>query len=158
MPKKVEVPEKEIIKEAVFYQAVGRRKEATARVRLYLVSPDKVKIGDVEYDKSQMIVNNRPIDKYFPGETWKKMYLEPFRTTNTVDRFIVSVKVEGGGLSGQLGAVLHGIARALQTIDKEQYRPTLKKHGYLTRDPRAKQRRKAGFAHKARKKKQSPKR
>ncbi|MEK7119097.1 MAG: 30S ribosomal protein S9, partial [Patescibacteria group bacterium] len=88
----------------------------------------------------------------------KKMYLEPFRTTNTVGRFAVSVQAAGGGLSGQLGAVIHGISRALEKVDKEKFRPILKKRGFMTRDPRAKQRRKAGYAGKSRARKQSPKR
>lgn len=154
---KVEEKKQDITK-PVYYAAVGRRKVASARVRLYLATVDKVKIGDGEYERGQMIVNGRPIDKYFPGEVFKKLYMEPLRTTNTLDRFVISVKVEGGGLNGQLTAVTLGIARALQLIDKVKYRPTLKKHGLLKRDPRAKQRRKAGFAGKARKKKQSPKR
>lgn len=129
-----------------FYQAVGRRKEATARVRLY--------VGG----NGEIIVNDLPVEKYFPGEVAKIAYLRPFQLTETLGRFKVTVKVEGSGKSGQLGAVIHGIARALEKIDKEKYRPILKKAGLLTRDPRAKERRKAGFAGKARAKKQSPKR
>ena len=86
------------------------------------------------------------------------MYLEPFRTTNTMGRFATSIKVVGGGLSGQLGAVIHGISRALEKVDKEKFRPILKKRGFMKRDPRAKERRKAGRAGKARARKQSPKR
>lgn len=157
--KKTEDSEKTKETAPTFYQAVGRRKEATARVRLYLATTkDKMTIGDKEYQLGQLVVNNRLIEEYFPGEVAHKMFTEPFRTTNTLDRFVTSIKVEGGGLSGQLGAVIHGIARALEKIDKLKYRPTLKKHGFLKRDPRAKERRKAGFAHKARKRKQSPKR
>lgn len=130
-----------------YYEAVGRRKESTARVRLHIDSSAK-----------EFIVNGRPVEKYFPGEVAKKMYLEPFRTTNTIGRFSVTVKVEGGGLAGQLGAVIHGLSRALIKVDLEKFRPILKKRGFLTRDPRAKERRKAGFAGKARAKKQSPKR
>jgi len=84
--------------------------------------------------------------------------MEPFRTTNTMNRFAISIKTKGGGLSGQLGAVVLGLSRALEKVDKERYRPILKKRGFLTRDPRAKQRRKAGYAGKARARKQSPKR
>ncbi|MBI2404678.1 30S ribosomal protein S9 [Candidatus Gottesmanbacteria bacterium] len=141
-----------------YYEAVGRRKESTARVRLYVVNEESVAIGGTVREKGTMIVNDRPIDTYFPGEVYKKMYLEPFRTTNTVNRFVVSIKTEGGGLAGQLGAVIHGISRALVKVDKEKFRPILKKRGFMKRDPRAKQRRKAGFAGKARARKQSPKR
>lgn len=145
--KKIEVTEKPKKEEKIsFYQAIGRRKEATARVRLY--------VGG----NGEIIVNDLPVEKYFPGEVAKIAYLRPFQLTETLGRFKVTVKVEGSGKSGQLGAVIHGIARALEKIDKEKYRPILKKAGLLTRDPRAKERRKAGFAGKARAKKQSPKR
>lgn len=155
---KVAEAKKEEIKKDVFYYAVGRRKRSTARVRLYLAAIDKVKIGDKEYEKGHIVVNDRPVNEYFAGEVMKKLYMEPFRTTNTLDRFVTSIKVEGGGLSGQLTAVIHGIARVLEKIDREKYRPALKKHGFMTRDPRKKQRHKAGFAQKSRARKQSPKR
>lgn len=141
-----------------YYEAVGRRKVASARVRLYVVKDASVTIGGTAVAKGDMIVNGKPAEKYFPGEVQKKMFQEPFRTTNTVGRFAVSVKVAGGGPSGQLGAVVHGISRALEKVDKEKFRPILKKRGFMTRDPRAKQRRKAGFAGKSRARKQSPKR
>jgi small subunit ribosomal protein S9 len=143
---------------ASYYEAVGRRKESSARVRLYVVSEGSVTVGGIAVEKGAMVVNARPVESYFPGEVSKKMYQEPFRTTNTLGRFAVSVKVIGGGLSGQLGAVIHGISRALEKVDKEKFRPILKKRGFMMRDPRAKQRRKAGFAGKARARKQSPKR
>jgi small subunit ribosomal protein S9 len=140
-----------------YYEAVGRRRVATARVRLYVVK-ESVTVGGTAVAKGDMIVNGRPSEKYFPGETFKRLYLEPFRTTNTMGRFAVAVKTNGGGLMGQLGSVVLGISRALEKVDKEKYRPILKKRGFLKRDPRAKQRRKAGFAGKSRAKKQSPKR
>lgn len=141
-----------------YYEAVGRRREASARVRLYVVKEGSVKIGETEVAKGEMVVNARPAENYFPGEVYKKMYQEPFRTTNTVGRFAISIKVVGGGLSGQLGAAIHGISRALEKVDKEKFRPILKKRGFMKRDPRAKERRKAGRAGKARARKQSPKR
>lgn len=141
-----------------YYEAVGRRKESHARVRLYVVKDDPATIDGVEITKGALVVNGRPVEKYFPGEVSKKIYLEPFRTTNTFNRFAANIKVEGGGLSGQLGAVIHGVSRALVKVDQEKFRPILKKRGFLTRDPRAKERRKAGFAGKARARKQSPKR
>lgn len=141
-----------------YYEAVGRRREASARVRLYVVKEESVKIGEIEVAKGDIVVNGRTAENYFPGEVYKKMYLEPFRTTNTMGRFAISIKVVGGGLSGQLGAVIHGISRALEKVDKEKFRPILKKRGFMKRDPRAKERRKAGRAGKARARKQSPKR
>ncbi|OGG11846.1 30S ribosomal protein S9 [Candidatus Gottesmanbacteria bacterium RBG_13_45_10] len=141
-----------------YYEALGRRKVASARVRLYVVNEGSMTLGGVVMEKGSMYVNGLPVEKYFPGEVYKKMYQEPFRTTNTLNRFVVSVKASGGGLVGQLAATIHGISRALEKVDKEKFRPILKKRGFLTRDPRAKQRRKAGFAGKARARKQSPKR
>lgn len=139
-----------------YYEAVGRRKTSTARVRLYVA--ESVTLAGVAVAKGDMIVNGRTVEKYFPGEVYKKMYQEPFRTTNTMGRFAVTIKATGGGLSGQLSAVIHGISRALEIVDKEKFRPILKKRGFMKRDPRAKQRRKAGFAGKSRARKQSPKR
>lgn len=149
----------EVEKQAVYYYAVGRRKEASARIRLYVTpASGEIILNEKHYTKGTLIINDRPIEAYFPGEVAKRKYLEPFRTTNTIGRFITTVRVTGGGLVGQLDAVIHGIARALTTVDRDKFRPILKKRGFLTRDSRIKQRRKAGFAGKARKKKQSPKR
>jgi small subunit ribosomal protein S9 len=128
-----------------FIYAVGRRKTASARVRLFK------KRGDI-------VVNDIAIDKYFPLEVHKQAYLEPFRITDTLDRYSATVKVMGSGKSGQLRAVIHGIARALSVADTKEYRPILKKRGLLTRDSRMKERRKPGLAQSARAKKQSPKR
>lgn len=141
-----------------FYSAVGRRREASARIRLYPITGDEITIGSVVVKKGDIIVNDRPIDQYFRGELYQKFYLEPFRTTNTIGRFATTIKVAGGGLSGQLGAIVHGMSRALLHVDEERFRPILRKKGFLTRDPRSKERRKAGLAGKARAGKQSPKR
>ncbi len=129
---------------AKYVPAIGRRKTATARVRLY-------------EKKGPIVVNGFPIDKYFPGEVNKVYYLEPFRVTNTIGKYSARIKVKGSGKKGQLGAVIHGLARALVLVNPD-FRPILKKKGFLTRDARAKERRKAGLAHKARAKKISPKR
>ena len=129
-----------------FIYAVGRRRTATAQVRLY---PDK---------KGGITVNNKPIEEYFPGETLKKLYLPPLRVCNVIDKYLITAKVNGSGKIGQLEAVIHGISRALISLDKEKFRPILKKRGFLTRDSRMKERRKVGMGGKARRKKQSPKR
>ena len=129
---------------AKYIPAVGRRKTATVRIRLY-------------QKKGSFIVNDLPIEEYFPGEVNKVLYMEPFKVTNTVDKYSATIKVNGSGKMGQLGAVIHGIARALEKANKD-FRPILKKKGFLTRDSRKKERRKAGYAHKARAKKISPKR
>jgi len=125
--------------------AVGRRKTAVARVRLF-------------GGKGETFVNGIPIENYFSGEVAKAVWLKPFNVTDTVGKYYATIKVEGGGKSAQLGAVVHGLARALDKENKELYHSALKKAGLLTRDPRAKERRKPGQMGKARKKKQSPKR
>ncbi len=140
-----------------YYQSVGRRKESSARVRL-IVSPAQITVNGKVYKKGDMVINGRPVEKYFAGILNEKIYNEPFKATENLGRFITTVKVAGGGLTGQLEAIVHGIARSLEKVDKQKYRPILKKAGFLTRDPRKKERRKAGFAQKARAKKQSPKR
>jgi len=149
LEKKVEKekPKKELKPEIYF--AVGRRKTAVARVRLYTGLPK---------EENKMIVNDKPIEEYFPIEIDKKAYIEPFRTTNTIGRFKVTVKVEGSGKKGQLDACILGFARAIEQIDKAKFRPILKKRGLLTRDSRTRERRKVGTGGKARRQKQSPKR
>ena len=112
------------------YNAVGRRKKAVARVRL--VSGD-----------GKITINNRDIDNYFGLETLKMTVRQPFTITNT-GNFDVMVNVRGGGLTGQAGAIRHGISRALCKSDPE-LRPALKKAGLLTRDPRMKERKKYGL-------------
>jgi small subunit ribosomal protein S9 len=129
-----------------YIYSVGRRRCAIARVRLYT------------HKKGGIIVNDKPIDKYFFGEIAKKFYFEPLRICNVIDKHLITIKVVGSGKSGQLGAVIHGISRALEKLDREKFRPILKKRGFLTRDPRKKERRKVGTGGKARRKKQSPRR
>lgn len=128
-----------------FIQAVGRRKEAVARVRL-------------TKGNSPLTVNGKIIPEYFRGLIFQKAYQKPFEVTQTLGQFSGSIKVLGGGVFSQLGAVVHGISRALDKVDKEKFHPLLKSAGLLTRDPRVKERRKFGHAHKARAMKQSPKR
>ncbi len=115
----------------VHYMGTGRRKESVARVRLLP--------GD-----GRIIINGRPIDAYFGLETLKLIVRQPLVSTGTVNSFDVIAKVEGGGMSGQAGAIRHGIARALLHADVS-YRSVLKKAGYLTRDPRMKERKKYGL-------------
>lgn len=141
-----------------YYEAFGRRKEATARVRLYVVKEQAIEVLGQQVEKGAIIVNGKSAEVYFPGEVYKKLYQEPLRTTNTASRFAIVIKTLGGGLVSQLGATVLGMSRALEKIDKEKMRPILKKKGFLTRDARVKERRKAGLAGKARAKKQSPKR
>lgn len=162
MPVKKETEKTKVEKKSqklpAFYQAIGRRKTATARVRLYPVIKTKIAVGDLTLVPDQFIVNNRPINEYFSQKLMEKKYLQPLKVTNNLGRFAATIKVEGSGINGQLEAVMHGISRALLEVDNATYKPLLRKEGLLTRDPRMKERRKAGLAGKARAGKQSPKR
>lgn len=146
-------------KDIHYYEAVGRRREAVARVRLYIVGKDKTAmVGGVKMKEGEMMVNKKPIEKVFPSLPEKILYLSPFKLTQTEGRFVVTIVVNGGGKNGQIEAVLHGLARALEKTDKDIMRPLLKKAGLLTRDSRTRQRRHVGTGGKARRVKQSPKR
>ncbi|MDY5806845.1 MAG: 30S ribosomal protein S9 [Lachnospira sp.] len=116
---------------AKFY-GTGRRKSSIARV--YLV-PGNGKIT----------INKKDMDNYFGLETLKIIVRQPLEATNTTDKYDVIVNVHGGGFTGQAGAIRHGISRALLEADSDEYRPALKKAGFLTRDPRMKERKKYGL-------------
>ncbi len=137
------------IKNLEYYEAIGRRKKAVARVRLYIKSKD-LKKGD-------FVINNIPLEKFFPKPYKRDFILKPLVITDNLNRFAISVIVKGGGLTGQMDAIVHGLARALILVDVS-YKPALKKLGFLTRDSRKKERRKVGTGGKARREKQSPKR
>ncbi|MFN8039457.1 MAG: 30S ribosomal protein S9 [Acidimicrobiales bacterium] len=124
-------------------QATGRRKRAVARVR-------------IRPGTGQILVNKRPVAEYFPSETQQMIITEPLRVTNTAEVYDVDATIDGGGFTGQAGALRHGIARALAELDLEM-RPELKKAGFLTRDAREKESKKYGLK-KARKAPQYSKR
>src|SRR5690348_6318747 len=124
--------------------AVGRQREAVARVRIYVHLKDGQAWGETPVQKGQLLVNGQPIEKYFPGPVYKATYMKPFVVTNTADKYAITVKVAGGGRSGQLDAMVQGIARALSALDVTKFRPSLKKAGLLTRDARVRERRKVG--------------
>jgi small subunit ribosomal protein S9 len=115
----------------VQFFGTGRRKKSVARVRLIP-------------GEGNFIINKRDIDNYFGLETLKVVARQPLVLTDTLGKFDVIVNVHGGGFTGQAGAIRHGISRALIKAD-EELRPTLKKAGYLTRDPRMKERKKYGL-------------
>ena len=117
---------------ADLFYGTGRRKKSIARVRLV---PGQ---GDIT-------INNRSLDDYFGLETLKVIVKQPLVATKTEGRYNVSVNVVGGGFTGQAGAIRHGIARALLEVDSETFRPILKKAGFLTRDPRIKERKQYGL-------------
>ena len=115
----------------VYYEGVGRRKTASARVRLYS-------------GEGRVVVNDKPMEEYFSREGDPQHLLEPLKVTDTLGTFNISVRVRGGGVTGQAGAIRHGIARALLKVDPN-LRPVLRKGGFLTRDARMKERKKPGL-------------
>jgi len=132
------------VKSKAYFYGTGRRKNAVARVRVLPGS-------------GVITINDKELDVYFGLETLKLIVRQPLVATATEGRFDVICNVYGGGLSGQAGAIRHGIARALVVADEEAFRPTLKKAGFLTRDSRMKERKKYGLK-KARKASQFSKR
>ena len=114
-----------------YFYGTGRRKKSVARVRVYP-------------GNGQITINGKDIDAYFGLETLKLVINQPFGVTGTEGKFDIVANVNGGGISGQAGAIRHGVARALITAD-ENYRPALKAAGFLTRDPRMKERKKYGL-------------
>ena len=115
-----------------YFYGTGRRKKSVARVRLYAGT------GSVK-------INDRDIDEYFGLETLKLIVRQPLVLTETDQKFDIVCRVAGGGVTGQAGAIRHGISRALLQYDSENLRATLKKAGFLTRDPRMKERKKYGL-------------
>ncbi|HEV7180745.1 MAG TPA: 30S ribosomal protein S9 [Candidatus Baltobacteraceae bacterium] len=111
-------------------QATGRRKRAIARVNLTL-------------GQGVITVNKKPMDEYFPRPQLQQIVRQPLEATQSAGRFDITIKAQGGGVTGQAGAVRHGIARALLEVD-ESFKETLRKHGFLTRDPREKESKKYG--------------
>lgn len=127
-----------------FITTLGRRKRSIARIRFF-------------EGKGQTIVNGKPINDYFKDIS-EIEYFRPFNDTQTAGKYYATAIITGGGIRGQIGAFTLGISRALVKIDNEKYRKLLKVNNLLTRDPRERERRKAGLAHGARAAKQSPKR
>ena len=117
---------------ATYFYGTGRRKKSIARVRLLP-------------GNGTITVNGRSIDEYFGLETLKVIVRQPLTLLSLVNKYDVIVNVTGGGFTGQAGAIRHGIARALLEVNEEEYRPVLKKAGFLTRDPRMKDRKKYGL-------------
>ena len=114
-----------------FFYGTGRRKKSIARVRVYAGT-------------GKIIINDREIDDYFGLETLKLIVRQPLALTGTADKFDIVCRVNGGGVTGQAGAIRHGLSRALLEYDAN-LRPALKKAGFLTRDPRMKERKKYGL-------------
>lgn len=115
-----------------YFYGTGRRKKSVARVRLY-------------NGTGNVTINGRDINDYFGLETLKVIVRQPLQLTSLTDKFDIECRVAGGGVTGQAGAIRHGIARALLQYNSEELRPQLKKAGFLTRDPRMKERKKYGL-------------
>ncbi len=126
-----------------YYYGVGRRKCAIALVRLYT-------------QPGNIVVNGKPLEEALPWSPWQEIASRPLKVTDTIDKYRVEVKTKGGGITGQAGAISHGIARALVALD-ENLKTTLREHGLLTRDSRIKESKKYGLV-RARKAKQYSKR
>ena len=118
-------------KKSIIFQGTGRRKKSIARVSL-------------SEGNGEITVNGKKLDEYFGTEILKVIVKQPLTVTNTVEKYNVNCKVVGGGFTGQAGAIRHGIARALNEANSE-FRPILKSNGFLTRDPRMKERKKYGL-------------
>lgn len=116
----------------IVFCGTGRRKSSIARVRL------------VE-GTGKITINDKDLNEYFGDDILKVIVKQPLTVTNTIEKYDVICKVLGGGLSGQAGAVRHGISRALLQVNETEYRPILKSNGFLTRDPRMKERKKYGL-------------
>lgn len=132
-------------KKKIQYWGTGRRKKAIARVRL------------LPEGNGEITINKRSIDEYFGLETLKLIVKQPLTLTDTLTKFDIVVNVYGGGFTGQAGAIRHGITRALVVANADEYKAKLKRAGFLTRDPREKERKKYGLK-KARKAPQFSKR
>ncbi|MBQ9415060.1 MAG: 30S ribosomal protein S9 [Clostridia bacterium] len=115
-----------------YFYGTGRRKKSVTRVRLYAGS-------------GSVTINGRDIDDYFGIETLKLIVRQPLELTGTTEKFDIECRVGGGGVTGQAGAIRHGISRALLQYNSDELRPLLKKAGFLTRDPRMKERKKYGL-------------
>lgn len=123
--------QKETVFKGEYYYGLGRRKEATAKVRLYK-------------GKGKVIVNGKELSEYFTSGLLREKIFSPLKLIGSENKFDISVLVSGGGKSGQVGAITHGITRAVISYD-ESFRTALKKSGFVTRDPRAKERKKYGL-------------
>jgi small subunit ribosomal protein S9 len=151
-------PKKAVKQDITYYEGVGRRKTAIARVRTYIPKKGAVVMGEITHKAGAFIVNGQSLEKVFISKADQIVCRRPLLVTDSVDQYVVMVKVLGGGLSSQVGAIVHGLARALVQIPSTDLRVKLRSQGMLTRDARTRERRKVGTGGKARRIKQSPKR
>jgi len=146
-------------KNVKYYEGIGRRKEAVARVRLYIVGKDKTaEVGKIKIKAGEAYINEKILSQTAIPQYQRDFMFSPLSATGNDGRFAVSILISGGGPNSQIEAIVHGVSRALDLVDRTEYRPILKNLGLLTRDPRTRERRKVGTGGKARRVKQSPKR
>lgn len=148
--------EKTTLKKITYYEALGRRKEAHCRIRLY-INPKAIKKAKETLKSGDVLINWTKAENYFPNKIAKQLYMEPLQLTKNEDRFVVVATISGGGKMSQLKALRLAIAKALQKVNPE-FRTLLKQAGFFTVDARVRERRKVGMGGKARRKRQSPKR
>lgn len=133
------------MKKADYIYAIGRRRSSAARVRLHK-------------GKGENMVNDKPFEKYFKGQVAKNLIAKPFGVTETSEKYYFTARILGGGMNGQLEALILAVSRALVKVSPEKFRPLLRKLNLLSRDSRVRQRRMVGMGGKSRREKQSPKR
>lgn len=133
------------MKKADYIYAIGRRRSSAARVRLHK-------------GKGENMVNDKPFEKYFKGEVAKNLIAKPFEATETSGKYYFTARILGGGMNGQLEALILAVSRSLVKVSPEKFRPQLRKLNLLSRDSRVRQRRMVGMGGKSRREKQSPKR
>ena len=133
------------MKKADYIYAIGRRRSSAARVRLFK-------------GKGENVVNDKPFENYFKGQVAKNLISKPFGATETSDKYYFTARILGGGVNGQLEALILAVSRALLKVSPEKFKPQLRKLNLLSRDSRVRQRRMVGTGGKARREKQSPKR
>lgn len=151
-------PKKATKSDMTYYEGVGRRKSAVARVRIYPVKKGVAVIGGVSHKTGEFLVNGKSIEKVFGMKSDQIECKRPLLVTESGELYIVSAKTYGGGTSSQVDAISHGLSRALVCIPSSDLKTKLRTENLLTRDSRVRERRKIGTGGKARRVKQSPKR
>ncbi len=141
-----------------YYEGVGRRKTAVARVRVFSTKKGSATIGETTYKAGSFMVDGKLLGDVFLSKADQMRCMRPLMVSDAVDQYVVLTKVYGGGLSGQVDAISHGLARALSTIPSQDLKLKLRVAGLLTRDSRTRERRMVGTGGKSRRLKQSPKR
>lgn len=151
-------PRKSAKSTSTYYEGVGRRKSAIARVRAYLTKKGAVTVGQTTYMAGQFFIQNKELANVYSSQADQALCKKPLAVVDALDQYVVMAKVLGGGPTSQIGAIMHGLARALAKVPSEDLKTKLRVAGLLTRDARVRERRKVGTGGKARRVKQSPKR